>query len=217
MNFKLLFSFLSELKENNTKDWLDANRKQYLRIKDEYCLWLNELDARLQDIDPEYYPTPGKRAITRINNNLMFHPNKPIYKDYIGAAVDRRPNTGDFYFHLGVSECFIAGGFFRPAAAILKSIREGIDYDGEALEKIINSPSFKKTFGELDTSENLKTAPKGYAKDHRHIKLLRRKSFEAYHEFDREQVFLEGFMDKVIQVYIEMLPFRRYLNQTASV
>lgn len=212
-----MFRFLEELRDNNHKEWLDRHRKRYLDLKAEYQEWVDRLDVRLQQLDPDYYPTPGKRALTRINNNLMFHPNKPTYKDYIGAALDRRPGTGDFYIHLGAGECFIAGGFFRPEAKVLRSIREGIDYNGEELQALIEVPSFVKYFGPLDTTDNLKTAPKGYPKDHPHIELLRRKSFEAYHAMERSMVFEPHYLDYVTEVYNAMLPFRKYLNKTVTV
>jgi len=169
MNFDSLFQFLTQLNQNNSKEWMDKNRKWYKEVRDDYIGWLNDLDSELAQIDNEYYSTPGKKGINRINNNLMFHPHKPIYKDHFGAGLDKAPNTGDFYIEIGLGESMLAGGIWRPDSRTLRSIREAIDYDGEELKKILNKKSFKETFGTLVVDVALKTAPKGFSNDHQHI------------------------------------------------
>ena len=217
MDFNSLIDFLKDLQKNNSKEWMDANRKRYHKVRDLFIAWLDDLDLTLAGLDDEYYGTPGKKGINRINNNLMFHPNKPIYKDHFGAGLDKRPNTGDFYLEIGIGESLFAGGLWRPESKVLRSIRDAIDYDGEEFKKIINKPSFKKTFGGLYEDVKLVQAPKGFSNDHPHIDLLRHKTFAVLHRFPNELVFEDGFKDKVIQVYFEMLPFRRYLNKAITV
>lgn len=217
MNFKKLFQFLEELQQNNNKDWMDENRSRYHEIRDQYREWLMSLDVELSNIDPEYYPTPKKKILNRINNNLLYHPNKPIYKDHFGAGLDKKPNTSDFYIHLGVNESFLAGGFYKPKSKTLKSIRDAIDYNGEELQKILNKPSFKETFGVMMQDDMLKTSPKGYTQDHEHIELLRYKNFAVDHSITRKQIYSSDFKTYIKKVYMEMLPFRRYLNKAVSV
>ena len=216
MNFTDLFDFLTQLQRNNNKEWMDANRKWYHRLRNDFIAWLDRLDLMMAELDPEYYPTPGKKGINRINNNLMFHPNKPTYKDHFGAGLDKAPNSADFYIEIGLKQCLLAGGFWRPDPKTLRNIREGIDYNGEELQRIINKESFKKTFGDLYEDERLVKAPKGFSNDHPHIELLRNKSFAVMHELTREEVLSNGLEKKIKTVYLEMLPFRRYLNKAAS-
>ena len=165
--------------------------------------------------DKDYYPTPGKKGINRINNNLMFHPNKPVYKDHFGAGLDKAPGSADFYIHIGINECMLAGGFWRPDPKKLRNIRDGIDYNGELLVDILNKGSFVDTFGGLYLDEKLTNAPKGFASDHPHIELLKNKSFAVARNITREEVLDPNFDKRVIEVYHEMLPFRRYLNEAA--
>ncbi len=217
MNFKKLFDFLSELEKNNSKVWMDINRKRYKEIRAEFISWLDDLDNTLADIDKYYYPTPGKKGINRINNNLMFHPHKPIYKDHFGAGMDKAPGTGDFYIQIGINESLLAGGIWRPDPKSLRSIRDAIDYNGEELIKIINKDSFKEIFGSLYIDKKLKAAPKGFIKEHPYIDLLRNKSFAVVHQLSNDQVLSNDFKEIVIKVYKEMLPFRRYLNNALTV
>jgi len=217
MNFENLFIFLKDLQQNNHKEWMDANRKRYNTIRNEYLSWLVNLDMELAEIDPDYYPTPRKKILNRINNNLLYHPNKPVYKDNFGAGLDKRPNTSDFYIHLGLSECFLAGGFYRPKPDLLKSIRDAIDYDGEVLKDIMNKPGFKSMFGGFIKDDELKTTPKGYPRDHEHIDMLRQKTFAVMHNLSEEQIYAADFKTHIKKVYLEMLPFRRYLNKAVTV
>lgn len=217
MSFSLVFDFLRELQLNNHKGWMDEHREYYETARDFFIQWLDAMNVTLALVDPTYTDTPGKKAINRINNNLMFHPNKPTYKDHFGAGLDQERKQGDFYIHLGVNEIFIGGGFWHPSSKHLKSIRQAIDYDGDALKKILRKDSFLKMFGGLVDDDPLKTAPKGYSQEHPHIELLRKKSFAVAVPLTRKEVMAENFDDKVIKVYKEMLPFRRYLNQAISV
>ncbi|WP_339695819.1 DUF2461 domain-containing protein [uncultured Marixanthomonas sp.] len=217
MNFKDLYQFLRKLQKNNNKEWMDEHRGEYHAVRDSYIDWLNEMNIKLAAIDPDYTPTNGKKAINRINNNLMFHPNKPIYKDHFGAGLDQESKQGDFYIHLGVNESLIGGGYWHPSSKILKSIRAAIDYNGEDLKNILNKKSFKTMFGEMIVDDPLKTSPKGYTQDHKHIDLLRRKSFAVSCPLTQKEVMASNFEEKVIAIYKEMLPFRRYLNQAVTV
>lgn len=219
MNFRRLYDFLRDLQANNSKEWMDDHRKRYHDIRDEYIEWLEELDQRLSKIEG-YHSTDGKRAINRINNNLLYHPDRPTYKDHIGAGLDdaAHKKTGDFYIHLGINESFIAGGFYKTSGDTLNSIREAIDYNGEKLKEIMEEKDFQEYFGGMmDDPDKLKTSPKGYSKEHPHIDLLRRKTFAVMHTVTQEQVISDDFQSTCVEVYKAMKPFRDYLNKAVSV
>lgn len=217
MDFKNLIHFLQELQKNNSKEWMDANRKWYKAVRDDYIAWLDDINSSLANLDDAYYDTPGKIEINRINNNLLFHPNKPVYKDHFGAGFDKRPNTADFYVEIGIERSLFAGGLWRPDAKRLRSVRDAIDYNGAELKQILDKKSFKNCFGGLYEDEKLKNAPKGFASNHEHIDLLRNKTFAVAHTFTTAAVFKDDFKEYLISIYKEMLPFRRYLNLAVTV
>ena len=42
MNFNELYKFLHELQQNNHKEWMDANRKRYHALRDDFiAFWKN--------------------------------------------------------------------------------------------------------------------------------------------------------------------------------
>ena len=147
----------------------------------------------------------------------MFYPNKPVYKNHFAAGLDQLTKQGDFYIEIGLTQNLLAGGYWRPEKNILKSIREAIDYNGEELLAILEKPSFKKIFKVLYQDNPLKNAPKGYAKDHPYIELLRHKTFGVEIAFTRDKVLDPYFQEYCIEVYLELLPFRRYLREAVSV
>lgn len=217
MDFKNLINFLKEINKNNNKDWMDANRKWYHSVREGFVHWLDELNGHLLQEYDNYFDTPGKKGINRINNNLLYHPNRPVYKDHFGAGLDKRPNTGDFYIEIGMEESMFAGGIWRPEPKKLSSIRDAIDYNGEELIAILENPSFKNSFGSLVEDIQLTRPPKGFSEQHPHIHLLKHKTFAVMTKFSNRELFQPNFNEKVFEVYAEMLPFRSYLNQAISV
>jgi len=218
MHFPQLFEFLELLQKNNSKEWMDENRSYYHQVRDAHIAWLDQLSMKLAKVDKEYTPTSGRKGINRINNNLMFHPNKPVYKDHFGAGLDQRSKQGDFYIHLGVNEAFVAGGYYKPKSDLLNSIRDAIDFNGEELKRILSKKSFQKTFnGLIQTGNELTNSPKGFSQDHEHIDLLRYKTFAVERSLTREEIISTNFDNQLIDTYLEMLPFRRYLNKAVTV
>ena len=105
-------------------------------------------------------------------------------------------------------------GYYHPGSEILGKIREAIDYNGEELVSIIEEDRFQSFFGGLwAPDDRLTNAPKGYANDHPHIDLLKLKNFGIEYTLERSQVFEPDFEDLVVEVYMAVLPFRRYLLQ----
>ena len=196
---------------------MDDHRATYHEARDFVISWTEDLNWALEKTDPNYTPMPGKKAISRINNNLVYHPDKPTYKDHFGVELNQGGGQSSFYLHLGINGSFIGGGYYHPPKEVLDSIRDAIDYNGEALKKIIHQPSFVDTFGALEDEDSLKTAPKGFSTDHPHIDLLRHKSFAVMHSVTQKEIVADGFVGQVVSIYQEMLPFSQYLNKAVSV
>lgn len=216
---KYIFSFLEDLSENNSKEWMDENRNRYHRAKDR---WLEEVDAILKRLalhDSYFEQFKPKDTIMRINNNRVFHPEKPIYKDYFSCSPTAKGDpVSKIHISAGVSWSFLGGGLWRPDKEILRQVRDAIDYDGEELLDILNTPKFQNLFGGLaEDPDKLKTAPRGYSQDHEHIELLRYNNLTARAELTKEKVQSDHFVDYVEEVYLALKPFNDYLEKAISV
>ena len=104
---------------------------------------------------------------------------------------------------------------YRPASPVLKSIREGIDYDAGSLRSVLANKKFAEHWGELG-GEKVKTSPKGYSKDHPDIDLIRHKDFIAQKSVDTDFLMQENFVEKAAYLYQAVYPLNGYLNQAIS-
>ncbi|MBP6460581.1 MAG: DUF2461 family protein, partial [Crocinitomicaceae bacterium] len=71
---------------------------------------------------------------------------------------------------------------------------------------------FKKHFGTLE-GEQLKTAPKGYDKNHPAIDLLNYKQFLISKKFEDALVTSEAYLDEVFTLFQAMRPFFDYMSE----
>ena len=215
---KSIISFLEDLSQNNSKDWMDQNRDRYYDVKSTYLNLVQEVLNRLGQHDPMYLEVKPKETISRINNNRRFHPEKPVYKDFFSCDPAGKTRSGAlFFFLIGVTERFIGGGFWKPSKDQLESIRDAIDYNGHELKNALREEQFQKIYGGLgDDPDILKTQPQNYQSDHEHVDLLRHKNFVALRNFELEDYYSSHFIDIIEESYLAILPFSDYLRKAVA-
>ncbi|MTI22547.1 DUF2461 domain-containing protein [Fulvivirga sp. RKSG066] len=209
-----IFDFLQKLQQNNSKAWMDENRGEYHHAKAIFVEVIDEIICQVKLVDPDFIPITAKKSVLRINQNLMYHPDRPPYKDYFGASIIKQEGKADFYLHVSPQECFIAGGFYHPSNEILGYIRQEVDYEADRFLSIINEDQFKEYFGELMQEDRLKTSPKGYSTDNHMIEYIRLKSFVVSHPISSNEFLNENYVEKAVSLYKTMMPFRRFLDQS---
>lgn len=215
MSRREIFEFLEELQRNNSKEWMDANRKWYEQTKKIIFHAFDPILEEIKNRDPRIVTENARKGLNRINNNLMFHPDRPTYKDHFGIGFGYGKGLADFYIHLGVNETLVAGGLWHPPVDKLKKLRSEIDYEGDSLQAILTSAYFEKHF-ELFQEDRLTNAPKGYAKDHKHIELLKMKSLGAWRNFDKKLFFSNDFEAMVIDSFEALQPMIDFINVAIS-
>jgi uncharacterized protein (TIGR02453 family) len=206
-----VFEFLSNLQQNNNREWFADNKTAYEKAKDEAYTFFESVANELMKID-EF----SKFKMYRIYRDVRFSTDKSPYKNHFGGIFMRlQPhNRGSFYVHLEPGNTFIGGGFWNPNKEDLQRIRQGIEIEND-LEIILNEPKLKKEFGGL-FGESLKTAPKGFDKEHSRIDLIRYKQFLLKKDFDNKTVFSPTFKEQVVDGYTTMQPFFLYLTDVLT-
>ncbi len=211
--------FLKQLNKNNCKEWFDENRELYTISKTEFELLIkNTLNKVIID-DKLLAGLEPKNCMFRINKDVRFSKDKSPYKINMGASIapgGKKSEIPGCYIHIEPGKSFLAGGCWRPLPAVLASIRQEIDYDSESIHKILNSKTFKTYFKTLSEEDKLKTAPKGYDKDHPNIYLLQHKSFIMVHDLTDVQVLDKNFDVYTAKIFKAMLPFNTYLRNCMS-
>jgi uncharacterized protein (TIGR02453 family) len=213
---KSTLQFLAALKLNNDRDWFASNRKTYDEARHNFETFVQALIDEIIKFDPIYKGLEAKSCVFRINRDTRFSHDKSVYKENFGAFMVRGgKKNGDrfpgYYFHIEPGSSFVAGGAYVPPAPWLNHIREKIDENADGLIRIINNKDFKKLFGGLD-GEKLKTAPKGYPRDHPHIELLKLKSLLAYRAISDRELTSAGCFDLVISAFRAMKPLHDFLT-----
>jgi uncharacterized protein (TIGR02453 family) len=201
------FQFLTNLQQNNNREWFAANKKAYEASKAEMVAFADEL-IFLMNKEDRIVNESGKKSIYRIYRDVRFSKNKAPYKTYWGGHLERlgADRRGGYHFELSPGNSSIMGGFFGPNSADLLLLRQQIDADAAPLREVLNNKSFKKYFGQLQGNQ-VKTAPKGFKKDNENIDLLRYKQFLVSHSFTDKEVLSRNFVEKLAEGLLNMLPF----------
>jgi uncharacterized protein (TIGR02453 family) len=214
---KSTLAFLSDLRKNNDREWFNNNRKRYLDAKADYESFIQAIIDEIQKFDPILKGLEATSCTYRINRDIRFSNDKTIYKTHLGAFIVKGgKKNGDkfagYYVHIEPgNKSMIAGGAYVPPMPWLSAIRAKIDEQGDKFRKIINDKDLKKYFGEIE-GEKLKSAPKGFSRDHPDIELLRMKSFLVVRIISDKEIITDGAFDLIIKASRAMKPLNEFLN-----
>lgn len=205
---KAELDFLSELQQNNNRDWFAENKKRFEKHQE-------AIKAFFQEINNEFAPMDSieKMQIHRIFRDVRFSKDKTPYKNNFSVSFDRtKPYLrGGYYLHIQPGASFVGGGFWEPNAADLKRIRKEFELDDSEIRAIITDKKFIATFGTLQGAE-LKTAPKDFDKEHPAIDLIRKKQYIVYRRFTDKEVLDKNFKTEILNTFLAVRPFFDYMS-----
>jgi uncharacterized protein (TIGR02453 family) len=209
---KATLKFLKDIKANNNRDWFNENKPRYQDAQAEVKAFNKSLHDRMS-----LHDEIERVKLFRIYRDVRFSKNKTPFKTNFGTGITRATKwkRGGYYFNIEPGNCFAGGGFWGPNPADLKRIREEIAADDKALREVINGAQFKKVFGSLK-GDQVKTAPKGFSKEHSAIDLLRHKQFLATHSFTEKAITTPGFVDELDNVLRALRPFFDYMSEVLT-
>ena len=204
---KEVLDFLNQLRQNNNREWFAENKVLFETVKDKVHTVFQGIYEQLTTIDEV---EPLKKY--RIYRDIRFSADKTPYKNHFSMFAGRlKPNyRGGYYLHIEPGNSFIGIGFFGPEKDDLLRIRKEIELDNE-LQQILESQEIKKAFGKFE-GEELKTAPKGFDKNHERIHLIRKKQFLLTHQLSDKEVLDSNFEQKVVEIFHTARPFLDYMT-----
>ena len=172
--------FYDDLEVDNTRSFWEKHKQTY---DDAVRAPMTALCASLV---PEFAPDGQSAKVFRPYRDVRFAKDKTPYKTHQGAFVAVGPATG-WYVEISARGVRTGAGFYHAEAAPLAAIRAAIDHNrtGGELEGILDA---LRTDGFEIGGEQLKTSPRGYAKEHPRIDLLRYKSLTAFRSYGFEPV-----------------------------
>ncbi|MBW4581440.1 MAG: DUF2461 domain-containing protein [Tildeniella nuda ZEHNDER 1965/U140] len=219
INLKPVLDFLIQLQDNNDRAWFEQHRASYENAKTQFEQLVDEVIAEFRAIE-DLGNITAKDCVMRIYRDVRFSKDKSPYRTHFAASIaagGKKSSRMPYYLHLAPqNQSFLAGGLYMPTAAQLTRFRKTIDHDAKPFKALLNHKTFKQWFGEL-SGEKLKTAPQGYARDHKEIELLRLKQVIATHPVSDEAVLAATFPAQMIEIFSGLKPLLDYLNRFAAI
>jgi len=208
--------FLNKLAQNNDREWFQAHRADYEQHVIEPSLdFICAMEAPLAALSSRFLCIPKRTggSLLRIYRDTRFARDKRPYKTNIGIHFrhDGFPDIHGpgLYFHVGLDECFVGGGIWRPEPRSLGLIRQRI-VDKPKLWASARKVAAQLPGGEF-FGESLKRVPSGYATDHPFADDLRRKDFVIARTFEPGLLHSTELLDFATETYGAMRPLMKFL------
>ena len=151
MNTKAILKYLTELSENNNREWYHAHKSEYKEANSEFESLVQALILKIGEFDSSVINNIPKELTFKLNRDTRFShdksPYNPAFRAHI-SSMGKMPIPVGYYFMIKPNDqSFIGGGLFadmfKDATAM---VREHISRNGDEWEKIINGLDFRKNF-----------------------------------------------------------------------
>lgn len=190
--------FFEGLAADNSKTYWQAHRTAYEQVVK------GPMDELLAELAPEF----GEARIFRPYRDVRFSTDKSPYKTHIGATLSRGG-----YVQLSAEGLGVGAGMYHLAADQLDRFRQAVADDGRgtAIAAIVADLRDRKL--EVAAHEVLKTAPRGYPKDHPRIDLLRHKGLIVWKAWEPAAwLGTKKAKDRVVDVLRAAAPMQAWLE-----
>jgi uncharacterized protein (TIGR02453 family) len=217
-----LFSFLTDLRANNNREWFQANKHRYEeQLLEPALAFIDAFAPRLEKISPYFRADarPSGGSLFRIYRDTRFSKDKTPYKTNVGIHF-RHERAKDahapgYYLHIGPGEVFAGGGIWHPASEAATAIREAIVADPERWRRATRSGTFAKQL-ELG-GESLKRVPPWADREHPFADDLKRKDFFGSARLNQRDVVAPDFVDEYARLCRAAAPLMRFLCDALAV
>lgn len=200
------FTFLNSLTSNNNRDWFNEHKPIYQKAlqnaKDVFST-IHELLETHDNIE--------RQKIYRIYRDVRFSKDKTPYNPRFATSFSRRGAElrGGYFLQIQPNnKSMLGGGFWQPEKDDLYRIRKEFEINDSEIRAILAEDKFVQYFdGELSSYNELKTAPKGFDKEHKAIDLIKKKGFVAVRNFTDKEVLSDNFAQEVNETFKALRPF----------
>jgi len=207
-----IFSFFSELENNNTREWFEPQKARFKALEGEMKQFASVLTSAMNEHD-----SIDKFKLFRLYRDVRFSKDKTPFKTHFGISFHREKPAlrGGYYLHIKPGDNFIATGFWNPEKDDLKRIRKEMELDADEFRELMAQPSFKSVWGTLE-GEEVKTAPKGFSKEDPNIDLIRKKAYLFTKKYRDKEVLAKDFLQKVNADFKAVRPFFDYMSSVLT-
>lgn len=210
------YPFLEELARNNNRPWFQANKERYEALRLEWYQHVERVIAAMSQWEPAMSHRTARDCTFRIYRDTRFSPDKTPYKTHLSAVLSpygRNMQRAGYYIQLDIddAESGIYGGLWCPDAAVLRKMRKAIVDNIEEFEDILNEPELRRLYPQW-LGRMLKTAPKGWPKDHPNIELLRLTEYGKGLSLPRQFFLKPDWPERIAELMRPLKPLIDFLN-----
>jgi uncharacterized protein (TIGR02453 family) len=163
--------FYERLEADNSKTFWEANKTTYQQA-------VKGTAQELCDELTEY----GPFHMFRPHNDLRFSKNKPPYKTQQGAYGESEGGAGH-YFAISAKGLMCGTGYYAMAKDQLDRFRAAVAAEATGSEIAAVVADLERRKFAIGAIDELKSAPRGFDKDHPRIDLIRRKGLMMSKDF----------------------------------
>ena len=157
------FEFYERLSADNSRPFWQANKQVY-----------EQAVKRPVEEFVEAIGDYGPLQLFRPYRDVRFAKDKTPYKDAAGAAGESEGGTW-YYVQINAAGLLTGAGYYDMRSDQLERFRAAIDAEATGNELVALARAAEQKGLTVGSISSLKTAPRGFAKDHPRIELLRRK------------------------------------------
>lgn len=220
MNTGLILNYLTELSENNNREWYHLHKAQYKEAEAEFEELLQRLILEIGKTDNRILHNVPKELTFKLVRDTRFShdksPYNPAFRAHI-AAQGKLPVPVGYYLMIKPgNNSFLGGGLFADMFKdATRMVRDYIAEHPDEWDEITHAAEFEKYFTVKGTA--LKNVPSGYEKEHPQAEFLKYKSwYLEYPVEDKDFLDIEAFLPQMIKVFEAMRPFNDYLNKALA-
>lgn len=205
-------NFLKKLEKNNNREWFEENKVVFKGHEASVKEFFNTILDRLRPHDEI-----EKLKMFRIYRDVRFSKDKTPYKAHLAGSFSRTGARfrGGYYMHIKPGDSFIATGFWDPNKEDLFRIRKELELDADEFREVTGEASFKKIWGTI-VGDELKTAPKGFNKEHKDIDLIKKKQFIFVRKFSDKEVVSPDFSEKITASFLAIRPYFNLMSDVLT-
>jgi len=216
MNTRLILDFLCDLRDNNSRVWMNTNKDRYLTAKNEFEELLRHLIENVSCFDPAISHLQPGNTIYRMNRDTRFSKDKTPYSPSFRANLSpggKMPVPVGYFVYIIPNGSILGGGLFTPnLPTATKMVRDYIAENSEEFMQIIADNPFAERFA--IEGDKLKNVPKGYNAVLPVAEYLKHKAWDVGCAISDEQ-FEDNktIVDYMTGICRAMKPFNDYLNR----
>jgi len=136
-----LLSFCADIRFNNNKAFMDANRQEYYRkMRDPYYEFIRELAPAMLKIDGDMEVRPHK-CLSRINRDTRYSKDKSPYRDHHWVAFRQAAVPKDgmpfYWFEIRLEEISWGLGVWGENRNMFDALRRRMQADPGEMQRIL--------------------------------------------------------------------------------